>query len=87
MRLIAEAFGRAWMFEFSSGRMAEQEDTAGTEEDEEIPDTWGGSAAGGMLLEHAGSEPVEVQHFSGAGVYPVPVDRRSFGFGPRGSKE
>jgi hypothetical protein len=78
VRLIIEMFGRAAVFQFNQGRVTVHEDDG--EEFEHAPVD--PHSVGGCMVEHADQNSVEVQQFSGAGVYQTPEDKkRGMGFG------
>lgn len=75
VRVIVEVFGRAVIFQFHQGKVSVQQDD---EEFEHAPVD--PHSVGGCMVEHADQNSVEVQQFSGAGVYQSPEDRK-VGFG------
>ena len=75
VRVIVEVFGRAVIFQFHQGKVSVQPDD---EEFEHAPID--PHSVGGCMVEHADQNSVEVQQFSGAGVYQSPEDRK-VGFG------
>lgn len=97
VRVIVEAFGKAWMLTSESVKLAEpceapSQFDAEVPEPEEKPDADEKPEPGSKyaqsdphgtiscMTEQSGQGALEVQRFSGAGVYPVPDGKRRFGF-------
>lgn len=85
MRIIVEAFGKAYILQFQQATVTKADE----EEFERAPID--PHSTGGCIAENASDQAaVEVQHMSGAGVYPwvdsKHGDKRKMGFGS-GRKE